>query len=365
MANRVTIEDVARETGVSVGTVSRVLNDREDVNPEIRERVRAVIGQLGYQPRRRHRVATKQYGNRSSGTGNIGFLVLGMNDSLIHMPKLNEILHGVESAMAVKKRNLMLANIPKVDRIPPFVRNRQVDGLIVRCPTYDRLPLIRESRLIQRVLTYPLVWVIDKPPETPGDLCSYDHQAASRCALEYIQRAGHTHVGFLNVKKGQFTIDWMKAEFHRVGAELGLRVTIFESRRPNVQWPERAVEEPGEVMPLVEKWIDMGKERPSVIFTASDSTVVQLYAAFRHHGFVIGKDISLISCSNRASRALGLKPALTRVDINAMRIGSRAVEQLLWRIDHCHDGAYQKILFEPFLLEGKSVSHLVQQGIEA
>ena len=202
MAKRVTGEDVAREAGVSTGTVSRVLNLRQDVNAEIRDRVLATIERLGYRKRSsRARIATTAR-RGSQQSGNIGFIVLGMEDSLTHMPINSQILHGAEMAMAAKHRNLMLSNIPKVDRVPPFIRDRQIDGLIVRCPTYSGLSLSEGNPLYAWILRYPLVWVVDKPPSAPGDLCSYDHLAAGRRALEYLFENGHRKIAFLNIKKG-------------------------------------------------------------------------------------------------------------------------------------------------------------------
>ena len=69
MFNRITIADVAREVGVSMMTVSRVINDRGDVSPETRAKVRQAIKQLGYRPSGIARGLATQH------TGTVGLVV--------------------------------------------------------------------------------------------------------------------------------------------------------------------------------------------------------------------------------------------------------------------------------------------------
>src|SRR5690606_18506998 len=110
-------------------TVSRVLNDPDAVGPEIRQRVLETISRTNYQRLRRRRTSASVTGS-ARRHGNIGVVLLGMDDSLTHLPVIAEALHGVELATTGESLNLMLVNLPGADRVPAFLAQNQVDGLI-------------------------------------------------------------------------------------------------------------------------------------------------------------------------------------------------------------------------------------------
>jgi DNA-binding LacI/PurR family transcriptional regulator len=68
--------------------------------------------------------------------------------------------------------------------------------------------------------------------------------------------------------------------------------------------------------------------------------------------------LSVLSFNHERPLVLGLNPALTTIDIRAETIGRRAVERLLWRIEHPEDDVATKIVVEPVLVEGASVATL-------
>lgn len=87
MAKKITLSDVAREAGVALGTASRVLNNFTDVDPDTRKRVLHMVEWLRYRPLRIRRAA----GVDGAGTRkvrNIGLILLGRDDSLVHVPVL-------------------------------------------------------------------------------------------------------------------------------------------------------------------------------------------------------------------------------------------------------------------------------------
>src|SRR5438094_120063 len=118
MSKHVTLIDVANAASVAVGTASRVLNNFTDVNAEARQRVLEAAARLRYKRLRKRRVHGPEKGRDSQLTRNIGLVLLGMDDSLVHVPVLTEILHGIESAVMQINGNLLLANLPNADRVP-------------------------------------------------------------------------------------------------------------------------------------------------------------------------------------------------------------------------------------------------------
>ncbi|MFM9081525.1 MAG: LacI family DNA-binding transcriptional regulator, partial [Opitutaceae bacterium] len=212
MQKPVTLSDVAKAAGVALGTASRVLNNFTDVDPETRQSVLRTVDRLHYTPLR----VRKTNGARRSAvrsSPNIGLILLGMDDSLVHVPVLTEILLGVDSAVSALNGNLMLANLPDASRVPAFLRNNQVEGLIVKISQYSELPDPEKHPLIRNILRFPLVWVWGKPAGAPGDLCSFNHETAAQIAADHLRAKGHRRVAYLNPKKGKSSLEHLKKEF--------------------------------------------------------------------------------------------------------------------------------------------------------
>ncbi|MFC4909974.1 LacI family DNA-binding transcriptional regulator [Actinomadura gamaensis] len=134
---KASVKDVARLAGVSVATVSRVLNDSATVSAESRARVLAAVERLGY---RRNAVARSL---RTDATGTIG-LVIGD----ILNPFFTELARAVEDEARTAGYAVVIGNADeRPDRQDDYVRTlleRRVDGLLL-CPTAEVTPLVRDT----------------------------------------------------------------------------------------------------------------------------------------------------------------------------------------------------------------------------
>lgn len=357
-----TVIDVAEAADVSVGTVSRVINTPDAVGADLRKRVMDGIAKIGYKPLRKRRKAAA--GGDAQGSvrrrGNIGVLLLGMDDSLTHLPVITEALHGVELAMAAEGVNLMLANVPTADRVPVFLAKGQVDGLILKSPLLGDLRLCASRALLEAINRIPHVWLLGKPDSGEGDVCAMDFDVGAQIALEYLHARGHRRVGYLHPRLGQTRSEGLKRALSAHVQRLGMTLQLFERTQSDpVKWPLPAITRPAEVMPLLERWEALApEERPTAIIVSADSIAVQLYAALQQRGLRVAHDVSVLSFNHEKPLVIGLHPALTTLDTRAEAIGRRAVQQLFWRIRHPADTIPTKILVEPCLVEGSSVAVL-------
>jgi LacI family transcriptional regulator len=361
-----TVLDVAAAAGVSVGTVSRVLNTPDAVGEAIRQRVIETVRNLSYKPLRKRRkgglVSDGQGGYRRRG--NFGVVLLGMEESLAHLPVVTETLHGVELAVAAEGMNLMLANVPNADRIPVFVAKNQVDGLILKSPLLGDLRMCASPALIESINRLPHVWLLGKPGSGEGDMCGTDLDAGARIGLEYLSARGHRRIGYLHPRLGQTRSEGLKRALTAHAQRLKLSLQFFE-RPPGsaVKWPLPAITKPVEVLPLLERWASQSRaERATAMVVGADSIAVQLYAAMRQLGLKVGPDLSILSFNHEKPLVHGLTPALSTLDIRAEAIGRRAVHQLVWRIRHPAENIPTNLLIEPTLVEGGSVTVVTPNG---
>jgi DNA-binding LacI/PurR family transcriptional regulator len=357
---KTTITDVAHAAGVAVGTVSRVLNNHTDVNAGIRAKVWEAAQALNYtrirQRGHRQPASTEQPTRATS----IGVIFFGMEDTLVQLPVVSSALQGIEGALSARGHSLMLANIPRGDRLPPFLQSGQVSGLILKGPNQGELPPIDSSPLLQSLLKVPYVWLMGRLPNAKGDHCNFDTEVAGHLAVDHLKAKGHRRVAFLNPKPGQNQFEKLKASFLSNAQRAGLQTCVLETPRPEaLEWPLPAITQENIVISLLERWSAMpAAQRPTALFVPSDRTAVQTYAAFSRMGLVAGRDLSVISCNNEHSLLMNLHPSVTTIDVHADTIGRRAVDQLLWRINNPAEDSCLQVLVEPSLVEGDSVATL-------
>jgi LacI family transcriptional regulator len=359
MKSPATLTDVAKAAGVAVGTASRVLNNFTDVSAESRQRVLEAVSRLRYQPLRKHAKEAGR-GRGSVQPANIGLVLLGMDDTLLHVPVLTEMLHGIEAAVAQHRGNLLLANLPTADRVPAFLEGRQVEGVILKSSQYGTLADLEPTPLFRQLQRFPLVWTWARPEGAPGDLCSFNHETVARLVAGHLQQRGHRRVAYLTPKRGKSSLEHIGKEFAFACSQRGLELTVLESASPRATAsPEPALSHHGELLPLVDQWLALAAgRRPTALFLPADNIVAHLYVALENRGVRVGRDVSVISCNHEKSSVQALQPSLATVDVGAQRIGAQAVEQLLWRLRNPGDDSVRTILFEPTLVDGGSVRTL-------
>ncbi|MDP0500821.1 MAG: LacI family DNA-binding transcriptional regulator [Verrucomicrobiota bacterium JB022] len=352
---RATITEVAKAAGVATGTVSRVFNKHPDVNIDIRRRVNEAAAKLGY-VRQRKRTRSAHH----SEVGNIGVIFFGMQDTLAQLPVVSSAVHGIEVALSEIGRNLMLSNIPEGDRIPPFLAENRVEGVIIKGPNQGALPNPEENDLLRHVYSYPHVWLMGRLPNARGDHCNFDTDAAGRLVARHLHAKGHRRVCFLNPKPGQSQFEKLKQSFFVAAERLSLETSALEVEPPPlISWPLPATTSQEHVETLVDQWMNVPAERrATAIFVPSDRTAVQLYSALERRSLQVGKDVSVISCNNEMPLLMDLRPGLTTIDVHPEVVGQRAVDQLLWRIRHPQENLSFRILVSPSLVERESVAQL-------
>ena len=353
---RMTITDVAKAADVAIGTVSRVMNNHTDVNAEIRQRVLEAARALNYTRIRRKKSPSERVADNGM-VGNIAVIFFGMEDTLSQLPVVGAALQGIESALAGHGRNLMLASIPNGDRVPPFLLEKRIEGLILKGPNQGVLPSTAECELLAHIYRWPHVWLMGRLSNAHGDHCNFDTETASRLVAEHMHAKGHRRVAFFNPKPGQTQFERLKKAFSIYSPRLGCEYSLLEAEPSDkLVWPLPATTVQHRVTSLVDRWSALPvKSRPTALFVPSDRTAVQLYSALERRGLRAGVDVSVVSCNNEQSLLADLHPALTTIDVHAEFTGRRAVDQLLWRMRHPDEPLTVQVLVEPTLVERDSV----------
>src|SRR5688500_2087151 len=292
--SRATVHDIARAAGVAVGSVSRALNNLPDVTPEIRERILAAAKAMNYtRLRKRSTRALSAVARGLSSAPNVGLICFGMEDTLVELPVVSAAMHGMESAISEQGGSLMFASIPKGDRVPAFLSENRIAGVIVKGPNQGNLPRLEDSELLRHIYRVPHVWVMGAPPNAIGDHCNFDADAVGRIAADHLHAKGHVRVAFLNPKPGHAQFETVKRGFCERCHILGSKVDVLEpDQSAPLAWPLPAITSQQKVDALVQRWSAQPKSRrATALAVGADTTAVQIYSAMSRLGLRVGRDV--------------------------------------------------------------------------
>src|SRR5512138_65873 len=188
MSTRVTMSDVARKAGVSLMTVSRVINNKGDVSSETRQRVLEVISNLGYRPSAIARsLATRE-------TATIGLVVPDVSNAFFA-----EITQGVERLAYSKGYHVFLCNTEEDPQrelaVIQSLEEKRVDGLILCSSRLD------EEKLLDVLANLPAAVLINRrlhqTVDDTFDTVSLDDEQGGWLAAHHLIQSGHRQIGFL------------------------------------------------------------------------------------------------------------------------------------------------------------------------
>lgn len=300
-----TIRDVAKTAGVSVSTVSRVLNDKDDVAPETHQRIQKVIEELGYTSS----LAAKSM--RSRKTNVIGLVVPDVGDSFTI-----EVMKGVNRAIQEFGQDLIVYTGGNSVKMSWPAREQQyvsllngsiTDGIIVVAPT-----------AVTFSTTHPLVAVDPHPEDTEFPSVIATNRIGALAAMEYLISLGHRRIGFIGGRT-----DLQSALRRFQGYKDGLRQANLPSEQELIQ-PGDYTQECGYAG--AQKLLSLSQP-PTAIFAANDQSAIGVMNAAQDAGLRIPEDLSVVGFDNIPEAAY-IGGGLTTVDQFIERIGYIAVKTL-------------------------------------
>src|SRR5215468_2987929 len=182
------ISDVARESGVSIFTVSAVINNKSHVGKNLRERVENAIRKLNYRPNLIARSLIKQK------TQTIGMIVPDIVNPFFPM-----VVRGAEDAAQKHGYNLLLCNsddsLAKEEAAIEILLSKRVDGILLTKAAEDFRPALRQ--MIKDV-NIPFVLVMRTYPQLTRDAVITDDYQGAYEAVCHLARAGRRRIGLIS-----------------------------------------------------------------------------------------------------------------------------------------------------------------------
>ena len=300
----VTIQDVAKSAGVSVSTVSRVLNGKVDVAQETQDRIIAVIETLGY---------TSNLAARSMRSQKKNLIGLIMPD--IAYPFAIEVMKGVNKAIAESEFDLLVyttGDVRKGGRASAerkyvsLLTNSISDGVIIVAPVVAEFNSDEPIVSIDPVMSNP----------SYPSVHATNYQGSIE-AMEYLLKLGHRRIGYIGGRTELESSNRRLMGYRESLKKAGIPIdeTLIASGDYTT---ESGVKCTRELLSL--------EKRPTAIFASNDQMAMGVYQVAQELGIRIPDDLSLIGFDNiTESKYLGL----TTVDQFIMEMGYTATQILI------------------------------------
>jgi DNA-binding LacI/PurR family transcriptional regulator len=324
---------VAKRAGVSVATVSRVLNDLHNVRAETVEQVRAAIAEIGYKPprvKRGPKGGPRRVVPSYMRTGQIAVLTLGGFQNWLGMPVMASVVAGITRAAKELDIRPVLDEMPDPESLSPLLRRHEVDGAIVFL-----MSGIPHSRLFALREQLPVVWAMGGEGGTPPhvDHVCADNIGIGHLAYSYLAEQGCTEMAFLADYPNWNIMPLRGHGFAAAARDAGHSVTnyvVTEDALIRNSFGSRVCS--AATLELLIDHLAGAQPRPDGLFIPVDLLTSQVYPMLLARGIVPQRDMTIVSCDNEQERLSGLNPRPTSIDIRGEQIGRWAVRQLLQRL---------------------------------
>jgi LacI family transcriptional regulator len=305
------MKDVANLAGVSLATVSRVVNGNDDVRPDLARRVQDAVDVLGY--RRDLTASTLRRTDRLSST--IGLIIEDVAN-----PFFSAVHRGVED---VARSHGVLTFAGSSDEEPSRERElaeafaaRGVDGLLVVPCSSDQGYLRRELESGTKLV------FVDRPPRfIDADAVVTDNAAATKAAIEHLIGAGHRRIALLADRPSVFTAAERRRGYREALAGAGIE-------------PEPSLERVGLVdsasAEAAARELLLVSDPPSALFAAQNLIAIGAIRALRDCG--MQHETALVAFDD-VMLADVMDPGITVVAQDPFGLGRRAAELLFSRLD--------------------------------
>lgn len=315
MNSKVTIKDVARLAGVSPSTVSRVIADHPRISPDTKERVRAIMAELGYYPN----AIARSLVNQTSSS--IGVIRSRLTQGDFGNPFFPAVIQGISSVAHKYGLSLVLSTSSSFtqedEECLNLLRQRRVDGVIL-------LASHRRDKLIPRLAAEGFPFVLIGRYDGPEAIhwVNNDNVGDAQNAVSYLISKGHRQIACLDgdpryVVSADRLQGYQEAlTKHGLKVDLGLVEHCDFSVDGGYQATKRLLED-GRAF--------------SAIFAVDDLIAIGAMRALKERGLIVGRDVAVVGFNNTALGAY-VQPALTSVNVPIYELGQIAVKMLTSQI---------------------------------
>ncbi|WP_287928462.1 LacI family DNA-binding transcriptional regulator [Arthrobacter sp.] len=303
--------DVAREAGVSISTVSHVLNETRPVSPDTRQRVLDAMASTRF---RRNALATALVTSRTHA--------IGLSISALQNPYFANLVHAIEKRASARGYSLVMGDSHDDEEVEGTLLgtllDRRVDGMIIAPAPHS------ETANLPRVLNdgTPVV-LIDRHADVDCDQVAPDNLEPTQLITSHLIERGHTYIaavtGLPGIQSTAERIQGFEAAIAAGGPSLKSKMVAGNSKAKDAY---RAVT----------KLFGNNASRPTALVVLNNAMTIGSMQALKDLGLTVPGDVAL-ACYDDFEWADVFEPQLTAIEQDVKTMGRTAVDLLIDRID--------------------------------
>jgi DNA-binding LacI/PurR family transcriptional regulator len=308
--NLITQKEVAEQLGVSVATVSRVLNDRPGVGPELRQKILDTLNEMDYTPNLTAR------GLAIAQTHAVAFVVHMSSQAAAGDPFYSTIMAGAEAYLARHNYHILLTTVEDQLMARPeafsVIRQGRVDGLIVAGP--DISPTFILHLLAAGV---PLVLIDNCLAQSAVNCVLADNKGGMYDATRHLQEHEHGRIAFLSGPESWISNRERVQGYRQAMVEAGLEPLILHAEETTIAAGEALMQQ------ALEQWPDV-----TAVGAVNDAVAIGAVRAANRLGRQVPEDLAVIGFDD-ITWAVMNEPSLSTVHVFKRRMGKLAGQRLL------------------------------------
>lgn len=336
----ITISDVAKEAGVSISTVSKVLNGWNTISPATKEKVQAAIQKLNYTPN------TRAVNFARQATMNIVYLTALTQNEAYKNPHMFDIMCGVQNALAETGYSLTLEDTSRDsspgETISRVISQKSADAIVVHGSAISK----EAARLLVKE-KYP--HIVIGHPNFSRQLCWIDtnHTLAGEFAAEHMISCGYTDTAFIGGKHTDVISMQRQKGFLGLMHKYGYQVA-----EEHILYTDSSIAESCQsALTLL-----TSKKRPRAIICENNMIALGVSKAIEKSGLRVPEDIAFLTFDVYPYSAI-IDPIPTVIDINVYDMGRQAGMMILHKLKN-PDLQIQSFTTLPLLIQGKTTCTL-------
>lgn len=334
----VSMKDISLQCDVSIATVSKALNGREDISEETRERICRVAKEMGYLPNSSARAL------KTNRTYNLGVLFADeANSGLTHSyfsPVLDSFRRGAEDG---GYDITFISHHAGKEEMSYYEhsRYRGVDGVVIACVDFN------DPAVIELVNGDIPVVTIDYAFNNRTSVLS-DNVSGMKEIVNYIVEHGHEKIAYIHGADSSVTRNRVGC-FYRTLSELGIGV-------PDEYVREGVYHDPKSSMTITKELLALDN-RPTCIIYPDDFSCIGGINVIESEGLSIPDDISVVGYDGQRIAKV-MEPKITTYKQDTAELGRIAAKKLIEAIEQPKTALIERIVVKGELMRGKSVKKL-------
>lgn len=343
---KVTLQDIAKNLGFSVSTVSRALNDKPEISEAVKTEIRMKALELGYDLksiRRKH--------EKRDPSSSLIICVVITRDNFLDENFYRKIIREIEQELHRNKIDMILSIIDpdNNDAISHMLKKSKPNGVLL-------FGIVPNKNITEAAFSGVPVVLVDTPKTRTYkvDRVTINNYLGCYEAVAYVMQQGHRRISFLGDVKFS---DNMEERYN------GCKDCV---KRNNGIWVEAdgivRLETSGQVIMDEMKLQSLLKSdtAPSAVVCANDKTAFKLYESLQNLGLSVPEDLSILGFDN-SDRCEKVSPPLTSVHVPKVEMGKEAVRMILDRIENS-DKSTASLRLDTELIKRESVKKLKGEG---